>query len=237
MMKKYLKFLSCMIAVLMLSLSLVTFASAADDGSSVVYKDGMRVFTFSPGSDYSGTDLFTNFKDVMPGDIIHQPIKVINHKENNVKINVYIRSLGAHDDSEELLSQMNLVVKCDGVTLSDASANEAASLSDWVKLGTLMPGESKSLDVLLNVSKEMGNDFAEKIGYIDWQFMIEEIPEETINIEDETPGGYVIGEDIPGAGLTLERPVKTSDSNNVILYLTIFITSAACIAFVAVKKL
>lgn len=235
-MKKVSKLFMTALCVFALLVQVLTFAYAAGgDKSSVTYKDGMRVFTFSPGSDYSGTDLFENFKGVMPGDSIHQPITVVNHRENKVKINVYIRSLGAHDDSEDLLSMMNLTVKSGNSTLFDAPANETATLTDWVLLGTLMPGGTADLDVTLDVPIEMGNDFADRIGYLDWQFMIEEIPEETITIEDETPGNYVIKDDTPSGGVLLEKPVRTSDENRIILYAAIFILAVLGMTVVAIK--
>ena len=236
-MKKNIKHLLTIFCILALLVQVSVFAYAADDNqSSVTYKDGMRVFTFSPGSEYSGTDLFENFKGVMPGDSIHQPITVVNHKENNVKINVYIRSLGAHEDSQEFLSVMNLTVKSGDATLFDAPANETSTLSDWVLLGTLMPGGTANLDVVLNVPIEMGNDFADKVGYFDWQFMIEEIPEETITVEDDTPGNYVIKENTPGGGIILEKPVKTLDNNNIILYAAISVVAVMGMVVVIIKK-
>ncbi len=236
-MKKSIKHLLTVFCILALLVQVSVFAYAAEDNqSSVTYKDGMRVFTFSPGSEYSGTDLFENFKGVMPGDSIHQPITVVNHKENNVKINVYMRSLGAHEDSKEFLSMMNLTVKCGDATLFDAPASETSTLGDWVLLGTLMPGGTASLDVILNVPIEVGNDFANKVGYLDWQFMIEEIPEETINIEDDTPGSYVIKENTPGGGIILEKPVKTLDNNNIILYAAIFVVAILGMIVIIIKK-
>jgi len=170
--------------LLMLTISLTTFAADAN----VSYSGDAGEFVFAPGSKYSLTDLFPNFKDVMPGDSISQKITVRNLASNKVKVKIYMRSLGAHDDGEspDFLSQMHLrVEKSDDNTMPymfDAAANETAQLTEWVCLGTLYSGGEVNLDVNLDVPVEMDNNYANKVGYLDWEFMIEEFP-----IEDGDP--------------------------------------------------
>ena len=181
------KRLFAMIMVLVFCLSL---APAVLADSSVTYKGQAEKFVFAPGSDYSPTDLFENFKGVMPGDTLTQKIDVRNAADNNVKVKIYMRALGAHPDSEEFLSQMTLNVKDEsGSELFDAPADQTAQLSDWVCLGTFYSGAAVTLDVTLNVPITMGDDFQEAVGYLDWEFMVEEFP-----IEDDDP---VTGDDTP----------------------------------------
>jgi len=170
--------------LLVMAVSITTFAADAN----VSYSGDAGEFVFAPGSKYSLTDLFPNFKDVMPGDSISQKITVRNLASNKVKVKIYMRSLGAHEDGEspDFLSQMHLrVEKSDDNTMPymfDAAANETAQLTEWVCLGTLYSGGEVNLDVNLDVPVEMDNNYANKVGYLDWEFMIEEFP-----IEDGDP--------------------------------------------------
>ena len=110
-MKKAMKKLSCLI--LFSAMFLTCIINVFADGT-VTYDGNAKEFIFVPGSKYSPSDLFTDFKDVMPGDSITQKVTIDNNIEKNVKIKVYMRSLGAEQGSEEFLSGLNLTVKQDG---------------------------------------------------------------------------------------------------------------------------
>ena len=66
------KKITTVLVLLFALLFAVTAVYAAD--SNVDYLGSAGDFVFAPGSSYSPTDLFSNFKDVMPGDNITQKI-------------------------------------------------------------------------------------------------------------------------------------------------------------------
>lgn len=177
-------------AAALLVISGTTTAFAAD--GKVTYSGDSGKFIFAPGSEYSPTDLFPNFKNVMPGDTITQKITVKNDASNKVKVKIYMRALGAHPDSKEFLSKLDLLVMKDEADpmayMFDAPADQTAQLTDWVLLGTLYSGGEIDLNVVLSVSPELDNQFKNLVGYLDWEFRIEEFPIEPSDPEPPKTG-------------------------------------------------
>lgn len=210
-MKQFAKFCTVLM-VLVMVFGLCTTAYAA---GSVTYDGDANKFIFAPGSDYSPTDLFSEFKNVMPGDTLTEQFLIKNDTSNKVKIRVYMRSLGAQENTDDFLSQMNLTVEQkDDSILYAAPADETAQLTDWVYLGTVYSGGEITLDVTLEVPITMGNDYQNKIGYIDWEFKVEELP-----IEPSDP-----------------KPPQTGDTSNLFLYAGLMIFSFAALIILIVGK-
>ena len=189
----------CIICILLLCSSLPAFAQEG----KVTYSGDSGEFIFTPGSAHSPTDLFPEFKDVMPGDTLLQKVTVKNDASKEVKVKIYLRALGAHENSKAFLSQLGLKVRTSEdnsmAYMFDSAASETAQLTDWVCLGTLYSGGVVNLDVSLEVPVTLGNEHSGQIGYLDWEFKVEEFP-----VEDDDP--------VPPTGDTFNLP----------LWLTIF---------------
>lgn len=189
-MKKTIRLISSLVLALVLVCGTTAISFAADATSHVTYKGKAEQFIFQPGSKYSPTYLFTNFKGMMPGDTLTQQIEVRNDASKDVKVKIYMRALGpaelqdkegtvrvSKEESADFLKEMNLTVDLVGNSrLFDAPADQTAGLTEWTCLGTFYSGASVTLDVGLNVPITMGNDYQESIGALDWQFMVEEYP-------------------------------------------------------------
>lgn len=189
------------ITVLLTAFILVTNSYVTSFAESKVsYEGKAERFIFKPGSDTSPTDLFENFKNVMPGDKLTQKITVKNNASDKVNVKIYIRSLGAKPGSEEFLSKLNMTVSKskdnEMAYMFDATAEKTDGMKDWVLLGTLYSGGEVNLDVTLQVPVTMDNNFQKAAGYLDWQFKVEEIP-----VKSTDP-----------------KPPKTADKGNIITW-------------------
>ena len=185
-----------LLLALMMVMGFATTAFAA--GASVTFKNG-KLVVFQPGSDYTQTDLFGNFKNIMPGDTLTEEITVENQSGDSDYIKVYLRAV-PHDETGnpisekvlaelsrderrgektelaymyDFLAQLQLTVKNGAEMIYQASPDGTGGLTNNVYLGSLRKGQSLKLDVELKVPIEMGNDYANRIGEVDWVFAAE----------------------------------------------------------------
>ena len=185
-----------LLTALLLSMGRSAPAFAAD--SSAAFTDG-RLMVYEPGSAYTETDLFDGFKGVMPGDVRAEEITVENRTDDCDYIKVYLRAVPHDEDgnpvSEEVLeelredgrkenasdleymydflSQLSLKVSNGDTAIYEDSLDETDGLTDNVYLGSLRRGEALNLHVELTVPIEMGNEYSDRIGEVDWVFVVE----------------------------------------------------------------
>ena len=166
-----------LIAILLALLTMCAVAQAAD--GSVSYVGGAEKFVFLPGSKWSDSDMFDNFKGVMPGDVLTQMITVTNNSDRKVRI--YMRAEGSNARDQEFLNQLHLNVKSGSTEIFDAQADEKAQLTKETLLGTFKKKGSTELTVTLEVPIDLDSKFMTdpERGYIvPWTFMVEEVPDD-----------------------------------------------------------
>lgn len=235
-MKKIRRFAAC--ALIAFALFSGDLSAAASD-SNVSYSGDAGQFVFAPGSDRSVTDLFPELKGVMPGDTLTQTILVRNHASDKVRVKLYLRALGAHETSREFLSQMTLTVSTGENRLFSAPADQTGQLGDWVELGELGFGGAAELTVTLQVPVTLDNRFMDTVGYLDWQFMVEEFPVEQPDDPDQPDGpDKPDGPDQPEEPDKPDKPIdpdkpdvpKTGDDVNIGLVTALFASSGLMLA-------
>lgn len=183
---------------ILLVLLVVLGGASAHAVSSVTYEGGAEAFVFLPGSPFSDTDLFENYKMVMPGDVLTQRITVRNTSGGQVRI--YMRAEPVNETYRDFLSQMNLQVSCKDEQIFDAAASETAQLTENTLLGTFKTEGSTELVVTLTVPLDLGNEYMCTMGIVPWTFLVEEVP------EDDTPhtgDSFELGTWLLAAGMIL----------------------------------
>jgi len=179
-----------------LLLALVMGGSAM--ASSVTYVDRNELFDFKPGSVYEATDLFENFKGVMPGDVIIQRITVKNTSDKQVRI--FMRADPIEEIHRNFLDKLNLQVACKSQYIFDAAPSQTGQLTQNTLLGTFKTAGSVELVVTLTVPLDLGNEYMNTMGIVPWTFLIEEVP------EDDTPhtgDDFELGTWLIAAGMIL----------------------------------
>ena len=176
--------------------------------SEVVYVGDGEKFVFTPGSNESPTDLFVDYKKVMPGDVLTQKVNIVNTFDECDYVNIYLQAIPHDTDKNPLsetvdqilsadkrntgdklaymndfLSKLHLQVKNGRKIIFDASADQQADLKEPVFLCSLEAGEGRSLEVLLTIPADLDDTYAARIGEIDWKFIAEQQNEDH---EEET---------------------------------------------------
>lgn len=161
------------IAALMLGAVMMAAAagSAFAADSQVTYQGGADAFVVIP----EDQDLFQNFKGVMPGDTLTQPVIVKNTVNSRGGVKLYLRAETSDETIKGFLEQMTLTVKQGETILSQAPSDQTAGLTENVLLGAFYQEAQIPLEAILTVPISMGNEFQDAAGTIRWIFTAEEL--------------------------------------------------------------
>ena len=195
-MKKSCKAVFSLVLMLLIVISLSSTAYAA--APSITFKGFTSGFDFQSGSEYTETDLFNSFKNVMPGDTVTETITFTNSASDCDFVNLYMRA-EAHDETAnplspkvaeketvaamtEFLSKLSMKVWNGTELIYDAAPNELGGLGSNKFLGTFRSGETATLKVELSVPIDLDNKFADRIGEVDWIFHVEAYNESQLSV-------------------------------------------------------
>ena len=195
-MKKSCKAVFSLVLMLLIVMSLSSTAYAA--APSITFKGFTSGFDFQPGSEYTETDLFNSFKNVMPGDTVTETITFTNSASDCDFVNLYMRA-EVHDETAnplspkvaeketvaamtEFLSKLSMKVWNGTELIYDAAPNELGGLGSNQFLGTFRSGETATLKVELSVPIDLDNKFADRIGEVDWIFHVEAYNESQLSV-------------------------------------------------------
>lgn len=137
-MKRALKTIFSMVLMLTMLMSLATTAFAASP-SSITFKGAEEGFDLQPGSEYTATDLFDNFKNVMPGDKLTETVQIQNEAADCDYIKVYMRAV-VHDENGNTLTYDEVFENTDGKDQAniDGQRDETvASMQDFLSQLTM----------------------------------------------------------------------------------------------------
>lgn len=197
--------------------AVVSFAAAAGTfaaDSQVTYQGGAEAFVVIP----EGKDLFQNFKGVMPGDVLTQPVIVQNTVSSQGGVRLYLRAEASDETVQGFLEQMTLTVKQGDTVLSQDAADQAGGLTENVLLGTFFGEAQVPIDAVLTVPITMGNEFQNASGTIRWIFTAEELDADPGNNDNNgnTSGGGSGNGGGGGGGRDRDRSSTPSPSTTTI---------------------
>lgn len=195
-MKKSFKTIASLVLMLLVVMSMSVTAFAASP--SITFEGFSKGFDFQPGSEYTETDLFGSFKNVMPGDTVTETITFTNSAADCDFVNLYMRA-EAHDETEnplspkaaetetiatmtEFLSRLSMKIWNGTELIYDASPDELDGLKSNKLLGTFRTGETATLKVELSVPIELDNKYANRVGEVDWIFHVEAYNESQLSV-------------------------------------------------------
>lgn len=195
-MKKSFKAITSLVLMLLVVMSMSVTAFAASP--SITFEGFSKGFDFQPGSEYTETDLFGSFKNVMPGDTVTETITFTNSATDCDFVNLYMRA-EAHDETDnplspkvaekesvatmtEFLSKLSMKVWNGTELIYDAYPDQLDGLKSNKLLGTFRTGETATLKVELSVPIELDNKYANRVGEVDWIFHVEAYNESQLSV-------------------------------------------------------
>ena len=162
-------------ALVGVALLLAPSSAYAVDAPSIAYDGNARQLTVSGMEAPSdGVDLFTAFKDLMPGDTREQPIK-IEAKGVQGQVSIFVRAV-VDEDTARALEPISLTAAVStGPSSSVLETGTPASVfAETAKVATFAADGNATLDLRLSVPTSVGNELADASKTIRWEITAED---------------------------------------------------------------
>ena len=238
-MKKTIKLLSSFTLSFILMLSAVLTAFASDSNVTYAGEADKFIFEpgtgYSPTDLFDGfknvmpgdkvTESITITNKASDCDYVKIYLRAVRHDEEGNPL-TYDEAFEAADGKDQagvagqrdetvvtmadFLAQLSMKVYQGGKVLFEASPDELGGLSENVFLGELRQGETTTLTVELAVPIELGNEYASRVGEVDWVFSVEALYDSVEEPEDSQP-------DRPSSGTV----TTTGDNSQIGLYIVL----------------
>jgi len=205
-----------------------TPAAPPETVTSVTFAEGE--FAFSPVN----TDLFANFKQLLPGEVRSQRIEVSNTSGQPVEIFLRAEEMQQVSDNPETLALINKLLREHAVIIvTDEDGTVIYKGPVWgephrdgakpntmrydISLGLFAPGKVKRLNVQLSLDPNLGDEYQNLLGRIQWVWSAR-------GDSPETPAIPAI----PAAPATPSTPSvpKTGDTSSLLLWAGMMAASA-----------
>lgn len=172
-MKKILKI--SLAAVLAVAVLVGIFAVAAGD-AAVMFNGTNNEIEFRNVVPFAGNDkpdLFTNFKELMPGDSVSQEITIGATNVGTNKIKIHLRAENPNEDYRKLVEEYGRWVT---FTVKNGNTEITGNLDTGVVLGEFTNNGTGKVTVSLAIDKLADNNLQDLVAEVDWIFTAEVIP-------------------------------------------------------------
>lgn len=197
-----------MALVLALSLGVTAFAQDVQPAADIVYQGEKKLIITPKAGHHTDTDLFGNFKDMMPGDSRTETITFRNEsttrRTNYVKLYIVAVPHGQEnlpvdtqhitdvDAMHEFLANFTMTVKQGDKEIFSGTPDDVGTFGgSGCLLGTFRKNEGTTLTVTLSLNIEAGNTVADQEGEVDWKFVAEEYTRSPDRPPTVTPGTLI----------------------------------------------
>lgn len=232
---KKLTMIVALVLVVALAAGLGIWATGETNVPTVTYYDGSdgngARFTFTHTGDGSGTNLFPNFSNCMPGDSLKQTIRVQADGQNGVQgAKIYLcaeidgdasAKEGSTISYNDVLDHIGMTVSKNGVALAsnktaklfsqlDAADDLKSNVFSNVFIAEVGPKtDPVDLDVTIDVDPAMGNAFQEAAAHITFVFSVEDNELPPPPLECEKHDAYICG--YPDGTVKPERQITRAE--------------------------